>query len=241
MKNFLKLFVVATLVVGCARTISDLVLKIGNGTDNDVKIEAEIGKGVSNSYINYNTTNDKWEFCNEGVACEEMGTGGGTGIPLLAKGSILTSNGTANGEFAACADGEILEFDAAEISGIKCVTPSAGGGTLVSGIATFARHDGAINFCYTGVCNMLMQEGDFNISVSYSSQGTYSITAPAATFEANSYVYCDGTGNQPGFDRYVFEWNNQTLKANASGGLSVLGYSQGANVLGTIKCSGKGF
>lgn len=44
-----------------------------------------------------------------------------TGVPFMGKGSILTSNGVANGEFTACADGEILEWDAAEAAGVKCV------------------------------------------------------------------------------------------------------------------------
>lgn len=47
-----------------------------------------------------------------------------SGIPVLSKGALITSNGTANGEFSACADGEKLEWDSAEPSGIKCVGES---------------------------------------------------------------------------------------------------------------------
>lgn len=43
-------------------------------------------------------------------------------LGLLGKGSIITSDGTTNGEFTACGDGQILEYDSATASGIKCVT-----------------------------------------------------------------------------------------------------------------------
>jgi hypothetical protein len=140
MKKFYYSLFALLFVVGCARTISDLIIKVGDGTDADVKIEMELGKGVSNPYINYNTTNDKFEFCNEGAGCAEMGSGGG-GIPLLAKGSLLTSNGTANGEFSACADGEIIEYDAAEVNGFKCVTKPA------SPVFTFATGNSGTTAC----------------------------------------------------------------------------------------------
>ena len=120
MKRLFYSLLALLIVVGCARTISDLILKVGNGTDADVKIEMELGKGVSNPYLNYDTTNDKFQFCNEGSSCEDMGSGSGGGVPLLAKGSLLTSNGTANGEFTACADDEIIVYDAAESNGFKC-------------------------------------------------------------------------------------------------------------------------
>jgi hypothetical protein len=118
--KFLVALVLVVIGVANARTIVDVLLQIGNGTDVDVEIEAELGKGVSNPSLKYNTTDDAWEFCNEGAACQQMGSGGG--IPLLGKGSLLTSNGTSNGEFTACADGEIIEWDSAETNGFKCVT-----------------------------------------------------------------------------------------------------------------------
>ncbi len=40
----------------------------------------------------------------------------------MAKGSLLTSSGSANGEFTACTNGQILEWDSTETSGFKCVT-----------------------------------------------------------------------------------------------------------------------
>ena len=45
----------------------------------------------------------------------------GLGIPVMSKGSIITSDGVSNGELTACADGEIIEWDSVETSGIKCV------------------------------------------------------------------------------------------------------------------------
>ena len=57
-----------------------------------------------------------------------VGISGSGGVPLMAKGSILTSNGLANGEFSACTNGESLEWDSAEVAGVKCVTAGGGGG-----------------------------------------------------------------------------------------------------------------
>lgn len=109
----------STIVFG--RTIVDTILKLGNGTDVDIVIEAELGKGVANPALNYDSTNDKWQFCNEGGPCEDMGSGGGGGgIPLLGKGSLLTGDGVTNGEFTACADDELIVWDAAEVAGFKC-------------------------------------------------------------------------------------------------------------------------
>jgi hypothetical protein len=46
---------------------------------------------------------------------------------ITAKGNLLTSDGAAQAEFGACADDEILVWDAAELAGMKCeAKPSAG-------------------------------------------------------------------------------------------------------------------
>ncbi len=42
-------------------------------------------------------------------------------LPLMGKGEIQTSDGISNGEFSACANTEIIEWDSAETLGIKCV------------------------------------------------------------------------------------------------------------------------
>jgi len=124
----LGLLLSSAIVFG--RSIVDTVLKLGDSTDSDVKIEMELGKGASNPYLNYDTTNDKFQFCNEGSGCEDMGSGsGGGGVPLLGKGSLLTSDGTTNGEFTACADDEIIVYDAAEVNGFKCEAKPSGGGS----------------------------------------------------------------------------------------------------------------
>lgn len=52
-----------------------------------------------------------------GFRCDDLPT---PGVSLLGKGSILTSDGTNNGEKTACGDGEILEYDSNEIDGFKC-------------------------------------------------------------------------------------------------------------------------
>jgi len=54
-------------------------------------------------------------------------------IPLMAKGSLLASNGTTNGELLACADDEIIVWDALEPSGIKCSTPPTTSPTTTQG------------------------------------------------------------------------------------------------------------
>jgi len=50
-----------------------------------------------------------------------------SGVPLMAKGSIFTSDGSDNGEYLACPNEEILIFDSAETSGLKCGTAGGGG------------------------------------------------------------------------------------------------------------------
>jgi len=59
------------------------------------------------------------EFTFDGIDYSELGTGGG-GVPLMAQGSLLTSNGTSNGEFTACANDQIVVWDSNETAGFKC-------------------------------------------------------------------------------------------------------------------------
>jgi uncharacterized delta-60 repeat protein len=87
-------------------------VKIQNGSD------AERPSTPFAGMLRFNTTGNEFE----GYDGTEWGAiGGGGGVPLLAKGSLLTSDGVSNGEFSACADTEIIEWDAAETSGFKCV------------------------------------------------------------------------------------------------------------------------
>lgn len=73
-------------------------------------VDERLAIGTTGKVLTSNGTTMTWEDPTVG------------GTPLMAKGSILTSNGTGNGEFDACADGEKLEWDSAEVSGVKCVT-----------------------------------------------------------------------------------------------------------------------
>lgn len=52
-------------------------------------------------------------------------------VPTMNQGSLITSDGTNNGEFSACPNGQILEWDDAEVSGVKCVAkPTASSETF---------------------------------------------------------------------------------------------------------------
>jgi hypothetical protein len=130
MKKFYYSLFALLFVVGCARTISDLILKVGNGTDADVKVEMELGKGASNPYINYNTTSDKFEVCNEGAACFEAApdtdTNAGT---ICAAGEFLNGDGTCDAvpvdtnAGTVCSAGQYLDGDG------TCKTAPTGGGS----------------------------------------------------------------------------------------------------------------
>ena len=59
-------------------------------------------------------------------------------VGVLGKGELLTSDGTSNGTQAACADDELLVWDAAEVSGVKCAAaPSGGSGPAVTSSGNF--------------------------------------------------------------------------------------------------------
>jgi hypothetical protein len=63
--------------------------------------------------------------------------------PLL-KGELVTNNGTQNGSFPACANGETISWDSSVDAGFKCVSSSGGGLTYAytKGISnvTYAYH-----------------------------------------------------------------------------------------------------
>lgn len=48
-------------------------------------------------------------------------------VGVLGKGELITSDGVSNGTQAACADDEILVWDATEVSGVKCEAKPTGG------------------------------------------------------------------------------------------------------------------
>jgi len=85
MKRF-SWFVLGLVVVLCLGAVrfSDTLLKLGDKTDTDVTIEADIGQGTSNPVVKYNTTSDEWQFSNDGSNFQSIGSGGGaSGVQLL--------------------------------------------------------------------------------------------------------------------------------------------------------------
>ena len=142
---------------------------------------------------------------------------------ITAKGNLLTSDGSAQVEFTACADDEILVWDAAELSGMKCeAKPVAGGGSTVSSVIYFYKDSN--NVCYASPC-VVNTQGDFTVSSMTLSGTTYTINIPNGSFAASSRVHCIGTGMPAASDsvnRFLFgAQKEQTLNANASGGASI--------------------
>lgn len=89
----------------------------------------------------------------------------GSGIPLLAKGSLITSDGTNNGEFTACADGEIIEWDSTQTNGFKCVTKpinNTSGVIYESPQVDFPLQTG--DFTVFTVSNIQLDQGYYSIS-----------------------------------------------------------------------------
>jgi len=66
----------------------------------------------------YATDEGKFYF-DDGVALTAVGSGAGGGIPLLAKGSLLTSDGSNNGELSVGTDGQALKANSSATSGIN--------------------------------------------------------------------------------------------------------------------------
>lgn len=168
---------------------------------------------------------------------------------ITAKGNLLTSNGSAQTEFAACTNDEILVWDAAELTGMKCEAKpvdtnagticsageyldgdgscqpaggGGGGGSTVSSIIYFYKDSN--NVCYASPC-VVNTQGDFSVSSMTLSGTTYTINIPNGSFAASSRVHCIGTGMPAASDstnRFLFgAQKEQTLNANSSGGASI--------------------
>lgn len=118
--RYLILILALVTSVAQARDIIDNVLKIGTGVVADNYVEVDQGLGANNPKLLWESTLNQWQQCDETGLCVEIGAGGGGGLPTLSKGSLLTSDGTQNGEFTACNDGEILEYDSAQTAGLTC-------------------------------------------------------------------------------------------------------------------------
>ena len=152
MKSITILFVsIIFLLSSCARSIRDQELNLGTGLSVPVYVYADVGL-ANKPFLKFNTTTSKWEFSNDGLASNEFGSGGG-GIPTMAKGSLVTSNGTVNGELAVGTDGQILVADSIEVSGLKWVDlPSSNPQPVFEGTydVQFITTDPASNIIFTG-------------------------------------------------------------------------------------------
>ena len=125
------------------------------------------------------------------------------GLPQTTKGSLITSSGTQMGESTVCLDGQILEWDAAETDGVKCVTPSGsvptctnkilGANVTVNGTAIFTFNSLVIGQEYV-----------------FTSQIEVTDTTLSDTRKRAVIVLSDGTGD-PILDNYeIFELDHQS-------------------------------
>ena len=69
--------IIAVLFVGFATSDNDFF--VGDGADTDKKIGVNIGSGATNPFIKYNTTDDVWQFSNDGTTVADFGSGSGGG------------------------------------------------------------------------------------------------------------------------------------------------------------------
>lgn len=69
--------IIAVLFVGFATSDNDFF--VGDGADTDKKIGVNIGSGATNPFIKYNTTDDVWQFSNDGTKVADFGSGSGGG------------------------------------------------------------------------------------------------------------------------------------------------------------------
>lgn len=106
---------VALDVVGGMNLTEDILMSGTGQIDIPTGTTAQRSGSPDTGMIRFNSTLGAYEGY-DGSVWGLLG-----GVELMAKGSLLTSNGTSNLEIAACADGEIIEWDAAEAHGYKCV------------------------------------------------------------------------------------------------------------------------
>jgi hypothetical protein len=132
------------------------------------------------------------------------------GLPTLAKGSLLTSDGAINGELTACPDGERLEWDAAETSGIKCVARVRPSYVETAG-ASF-NEASAIYTTYYTFPTVTLEAGLYEIGLhAVASQVTYirvkDFTSPSGTVIGGVALYRDGG------QKYSFQFGSVNLIA----------------------------
>lgn len=92
--------------------------------DTKANLDALVTKVTGKLYY---ATDEEIVYYWDGSSFVAVGTGG---IPDLAKGSLVTSDGASNGELTVGTDGQVLVADSGETAGIKWETPSSGGGEV---------------------------------------------------------------------------------------------------------------
>jgi hypothetical protein len=175
MKNFVLLIFLVYLA-SCSRSIVDTDLKLGDGTDVDVTLEAELGKGVSNPSLFYNATDDVWEICNEGVPC----------LPI-ADTDIFIKDITVHSDF--------LIGSPTGIDSLKEVSNSAWSAGIVSGFGLTDNGDGTIDLA---AGEALIRDSASATADLYSA----AVGAQAGitlTDESGNFVYLDYNAGSPQF------------------------------------------
>ena len=87
-----------------------------------------------------------------------------TSVPLLGKGSLLTSDGLDNGEFTACADGETIVWDSSQINGFKCSPLATEAITNWSDCTSSGSW--VTNVTYTSKCRRVGQNLEVHVNIS---------------------------------------------------------------------------
>ena len=104
--------------------------EVGSGGFNAIDTKANLDLLAREQGKIYYATDEDKVYTDDGTQLNELGAAGG-GVPLLAKGSLLTSDGAANGEFTVGTDNQLLSASSAETSGLlwKSVLEVPSGGT----------------------------------------------------------------------------------------------------------------
>lgn len=135
-------------------------------------------------------------------------------LPLTTKGDILTRNASGLIRFGACPDGQTIEFDSAQTSGLKCVTPATttNGDFTVSGPLSVTGGLGAVlgtgvNLSFTKADSThdgYLAQGDFN---------TFAAKQNALPLTTKGDLL---TRDAAGYQRFAACANGQTVQADST-------------------------